>query len=61
MIAAPRPWTARAPNSTPALLARPQTSEASVNSTRPTMKTRRRPSRSAIRPPSSRKPPKVIA
>ena len=36
MIAAPRPWTARALISTPELLAKPQTSEASVNSVRPT-------------------------
>ncbi len=61
MIAAPRPWTARALIRTPELLAKPQTSEASVNSVRPTRKIRLRPSRSAIRPPSRRKPPNVIA
>ena len=38
-------------------LANPPASEASANSTSPPMNTRRRPSRSAIRPPSSRKPP----
>ena len=43
MIAAPSPWTARAPMSIPSEFARPQTSEAMVNSARPTMNTRRRP------------------
>ena len=61
MIAAPRPCTARAPIRTFALFARPQASEAAVKMTSPTMKISRRPSRSAIRPPSKRKPPKVIA
>ena len=61
MIAAPMPWTALAAISTPILPARPQTSEASVKSVRPTRKIRLRPSRSAMRPPSRRKPPKVIA
>ena len=61
MIAAPRPCTARAPISIPSDCARPQTSEAAVKTTTPTRKTRRRPSRSAARPPSSRKPPNVIA
>ena len=61
MIAAPMPWTARAPISTEMLLARPQTSEARVKRTSPTRKIRLRPSRSAIRPPSKRKPPNVIA
>ncbi len=45
--------------SCPEVLASPPASEAIANSTRPNMKTRRRPSRSASRPPSSRKPPKV--
>ena len=61
MIAAPRPCTARALIKTPELLAKPQTSEAIVKSVRPTRKIRLRPSRSAIRPPSKRNPPKVIA
>src|SRR5262249_12488845 len=39
----------------------PQTSEAAVKITTPTRKTRRRPSRSAARPPSRRKPPNAIA
>src|SRR4029077_5996521 len=60
MIAPPRPCTARATISIPSDCANPQTSEASVNSATPTMNTRRRPSRSAARPPSSRKPPKAI-
>src|SRR3954454_7032408 len=58
-IAAPRPCTARAAISWPEFVARPPASDASANSTRPPMKTRRLPSRSAMRPPSSRKPPKV--
>ena len=61
MIAAPMPCTARAPIRTPMLPARPQTSEAIVKRVRPTRKMRLRPSRSAMRPPSSRKPPNVIA
>ena len=61
MIAAPRPCTARAAISTPSDQARPQRSDAIVKTTTPTRKTRRRPKRSAARPPSSRKPPNVIA
>ncbi len=61
MIAAPRPWTARATISTPSDQARPQKNEAVVKTTTPTRKTRRRPNMSAIRPASSRKPPNVIA
>ena len=37
----------------------PQASEAALKRARPAMKTRRRPSRSPARPPSSRKPPKA--
>jgi len=59
-IAAPTPCTARAAMSTPIEPAMPQTSEASENSAIPTMNIRRRPSRSAARPPSSRSPPNVI-
>ena len=58
-IAAPRPWTARAAISQPADWAIPPANEASENTTRPSMNMRRRPSRSATRPPSRRNPPKV--
>src|SRR3954468_1023561 len=57
--AAPRPWTARAEMSHTSLWARPPASEAPAKRMRPAMNSRRRPSRSANRPPSSRKPPKV--
>jgi hypothetical protein len=40
---------------------RPERSEKREKSTRPAMNTRRRPSRSPERPPSSRKPPNVRA
>ena len=55
--AAPRPWMARAMMSWASFWASPPASEASANNTRPIMKTLRLPSRSARRPPSSRKPP----
>ena len=58
-IAAPRPWTARAMISQVSLAASPPASEATEKSAIPIMKTRRRPKKSASRPPSSRKPPKV--
>ena len=61
MIAAPRPWKARAPISDASLQARPATSEATVKTASPATKRRRRPSRSAARPPRSRKPPKTSA
>jgi len=48
---------ARAATSQPGLWARPPASEAIEKRMRPATKTRRRPSRSAMRPPSSRKPP----
>jgi ABC-type branched-subunit amino acid transport system substrate-binding protein len=57
--AAPRPCARRAPTSIPSLPARPPTSEASANSDVPATRIRRRPSRSAARPPSSMKPPYV--
>src|SRR5580765_4256172 len=60
MIAPPSPCTARDAISIPSDCASPHASEASVNSATPTMNTRRRPSRSAARPPSSKKPPKAI-
>ena len=43
MIAAPMPWTVRAPIRKPAFGARPQASEAPVKMTRPTMNSSRRP------------------
>ena len=61
MIAAPRPWSARAAISAPSLHARPDNSDATVNTTMPTRNTRRRPRRSAARPPSRRNPPKKSA
>ena len=61
MIAAPRPWNARAAISDSSDHARPASSEATVNATRPTRNSRRRPITSASRPPSSRKPPKTRA
>jgi hypothetical protein len=50
MTAAPMPCTARAPLSIVMSVARPQPSEASVNSARPKVNSRRRPSRSASAP-----------
>ena len=61
MIAAPRPCTARDGDQHAVVQASPQKNDASVKTTTPTRKIRRRPSRSAARPPSSRKPPNVIA
>ena len=57
--APPRPWTARAPISSPRESASAQASEDSANSAVPARNTRRRPSRSAERPPSIRKPANV--
>ena len=56
MIAAPMPWRARAPISAAGDQASPQRSEAAVKTTRPNMNTRRRPSRSAARPPRRSRP-----
>ena len=58
-IAPPRPCAARAAISRTLLSASPPASEASANSVSPKTNTRRRPSRSAARPPSSRKPANV--
>ena len=58
--AALRPWTARAAMSWLPLSANPLTREATVNRPSPVRKTRRRESRSAMRPPSSRPPPDII-
>ena len=59
ITAPPRPWTARAPISTACELASPPISDATANRTSPETNTIRRPSRSAARPPSSRKPANV--
>ena len=61
IVAAPRPWIARAPISEASDQASPQRSEPIVKTTSPIMKIRRRPRMSAVRPPSSRKPPKTRA
>src|SRR5262245_982067 len=61
ITAAPTPWKARAPISALSDQASPHKSEANVNNTTPTMNTRRRPSRSAARPPSSNRPANVSA
>src|SRR5919201_1768451 len=61
ITAAPRPWNARAEMSDASDHARPAKSEASEKTTRPARKIRLRPSRSAARPPSNRKPPKTSA
>ena len=58
-MAAPRPWPARAANSVAAPPASAEASEASVKTLRPARNTRRRPSRSAARPPSSSRLPKI--
>jgi hypothetical protein len=61
MMAAPSPWTALVAirNASPVASAHP--SDAAVNTASPSIRIRRRPSRSAARPPSSRKPPNVSA
>jgi hypothetical protein len=61
IIAPPRPWTSRAPISMADDVVRPPVSEAAMNSITPAMKIRRRPSRSAARPPSSGNPAKASA
>ena len=58
--AAPNPCTARATISISCEVARPQAADASVKTTIPMRKRRRWPKRSPRRPPSKRKPPKVI-
>ena len=59
MMAAPSPWIARNAISWAVSPDRPHASDATENSTMPPMNSRRRPSRSAVRPPSIRKPPNV--
>ena len=61
IIAAPSPCSARAPISAASLQASPDRSEAPVKTMSPAMNTRRRPTMSATRPPSRRKPPKKSA
>ena len=61
MIAAPSPWRARAPISDGSFHASAARSEATLKTARPMMNIRRRPRRSAVRPPRSRKPPKTSA
>ena len=58
-IAPPSPCAPRATSSMPSDCESPQISEAAANSAMPAMNSRRRPSRSARRPPSSRKPPNI--
>ena len=58
-IAPPSPCRPRATSSIPSDCESPQSSEAPENSAIPAMNRRRRPSRSAARPPSSRKPPNI--
>ena len=61
MIAAPTPWITRAASSAAGDQASPHMSDAAVKSRTPVMNRRRRPSRSAARPPSRSRPPKVSA
>jgi hypothetical protein len=61
MIAAPTPWATRAATSAAGDQASPQMSDAAVKNRTPVMNRRRRPSRSAARPPSKSRPPKVSA
>ncbi len=51
------PCSARAANSSPALVARPPSADAPAKPSNPMMKVRLRPVKSAIRPPSSSRPP----
>ncbi len=55
--AAPRPWTAREPMSSPAEGARPVARDAKVNRSRPMRKSRLRSNKSVVRPPSRVSPP----
>ena len=61
ITAAPRPWNARAAISEASDQARPARSDEIVKTTMPIRKMRRRPSRSAARPPRSRNPPNTSA
>ena len=57
--APPSPWRPRPTMSIVELVARPFKSDAPEKRITPMMNSRRRPKRSAARPPSSRKPPKI--
>jgi hypothetical protein len=57
IIAAPTPCIRRALISNPALVARPPVSDDRAKRNKPATRIRRRPSRSAARPPRSKKPP----
>ena len=59
MRAAPMPCAARETTSMSGVTESAPAIDATTKRPRPAMKTRRRPVRSAIRPPSSRNPPKV--
>ncbi len=61
IVAAPRPWSARAPINDVSFQASPQRSEPTEKITSPAMKTFLRPRMSARRPPSSMNPPKTSA
>ena len=58
-IAAPRPWPARDAKSVAALPAIAEANEEAVKTPRPVRNMRRRPRRSAARPPNSRRLPKI--
>jgi hypothetical protein len=58
--AAPRPWSARKAINDPSDHASPSRSELTVKRASPPMNSRLRPSRSAMRPPSSSTPPNRI-
>src|SRR6185312_14974783 len=60
IIEAPRPCRQRKAIREPSDQASPLSSELTVNKDRPAMNRRRRPKRSARRPPSRRNPPKKI-
>jgi hypothetical protein len=60
-IAPAAPWSSRVTMSISGEVANPARSENRANAARPTMKSMRRPSRSPMRPPRSRKPPNVRA
>ena len=57
--AAPSPWARRAPIRAPGLWASPAANDETANRVVPARSTRRRPNRSAERPPRSMNPPKV--
>ena len=58
-IAAPSPWPARAANKAVALAARAEATDAAVKTPRPVRNMRLRPMRSAARPPSRSRLPKI--